>query len=82
MPKGKCITFSACNIRERSKINNPSFQFKRLGNKDQFNSKASRGKKLLKLEHWAWNWKQENNREKSTKLKNSSLKRTTNFTGL
>ena len=43
MPKGKCITFSACNIKERSKINNPSFQFKRLG--DQFNSKTSRGKK-------------------------------------
>lgn len=45
MPKGKCITFSACNIKERSKINNPSFQCKRLGNKDQFNSKKSRGKK-------------------------------------
>lgn len=41
MPKGKCITFSVHNIKEKSKIDNLSFQCKRLEKDDQF--KASRG---------------------------------------
>lgn len=49
-PTGKFTTFSAYIGKEEiSKIDNLSFHFRKLENKDQIKSKVSRNKKIIKI---------------------------------